>query len=57
MRGNRKIIPDLLLRNWQDVKLRIKALRHEGTFEEPLPVSSLVPQATTGRARTPRNDR
>jgi hypothetical protein len=55
--GSRKIIPDLLLRNRQDVKLRIKALRHEGTFEEPPPVSPLLPQGITGRARTPRNDR
>jgi hypothetical protein len=32
MRRSREIIPDLLLRNRQDVKLRIKALRHDGTF-------------------------
>jgi hypothetical protein len=32
MRRSREIIPDLLLRNRQDVKLRIKALRRDGTF-------------------------
>ena len=56
-RGRRKSIPDLSLRSRQDVKLGFKSLRHQGTFEEPPPVSpSLLQCATIDRARTPRND-
>src|SRR6266496_705677 len=55
--GWSKVGPDFLLRSRQDVKSRLKSLRHEILCAEPCAELPPPYRTATGRARTPTSDR